>query len=281
MSATAPDRYAVVGYPIKHSWSPFIHGMFAKQTAQNLTYRLLEVAPEQLSTAVPRFFHEGGKGLNFTMPHKQAVLGMVKYCTPRAEFAGAINTIALQDGELLGDNTDGVGLVVDLTVNLKFSLKNKRVLLLGAGGAARGVLAPLLQGQPALVELANRDGAKAAHLAEEFRNLGVIRGGSFEAVERAPFDLIINATSASLQGSLPPIAAATVSAQTLCYDMAYSKQATVFEQWARSLGVQRTEQGWGMLVEQAAEAFFLWRGVRPETKMVLQAVKAPAPPKVP
>lgn len=277
MSSTEPDRYALMGYPVKHSWSPFIHGMFAKQTAQNLTYRLLEVTPEQLPAAIPEFFSEGGKGLNLTVPHKQAVLKLVKYCTPRAEFAGAINTITLQDNELLGDNTDGVGLIIDLVQNLKVELEDKRVLLLGAGGAARGVLAPLLQRRPTLIEIANRDGARAQQLAEEFKTLGTVRGGSFAAIEAAPFDVVINATSTSLQGTLPPVPVAVLSPQTLCYDMAYSKQDTVFLLWAKEFGAGRIEQGWGMLVEQAAEAFLLWRGVRPDTKPVLEAVRSPPP----
>lgn len=274
----ALDRYAVIGYPVKHSRSPFIHAMFAKQCDQQMSYQLLEVAPEQLATTVPQFFADGGKGLNVTVPHKQAVMSMVKYRSPRAEFAGAINTImVLQDNELMGDNTDGVGLLNDLTNNLKFDLKNKRILLLGAGGAARGVIAPLLQQHPDVVVVANRNVQRAMQLTEEFKNLGSLQSSSFAQVETKAFDLIINATSASLQGDMPDVPQTVIGEQTVCYDMAYGKDDTVFTQWAKQHGAARAVQGWGMLVEQAAEAFFLWRGVRPDTAPVLAALQGPPP----
>ncbi|MGE0114668.1 MAG: shikimate dehydrogenase [Steroidobacteraceae bacterium] len=274
------DRYAVIGYPVKHSRSPFIHAMFAKQTGQQLSYQMLEVPPEYLATELPRFFAEGGKGLNVTVPHKQAVISMVEYRTPRAEFAGAINTIMiLEDGKLMGDNTDGVGLLNDLNNNLKFALKDKRILMLGAGGAARGVLAPLLQQHPAELVIANRNVERAAALAKEFQSLGDLKGVSFSDVGTASFDLIINATSASLQGEMPGVPDVIVGVQTLCYDMAYGKDDTVFTHWAKQLGAAYAVQGWGMLVEQAAEAFFLWRGMRPDTMPVLVALQNPPPPR--
>lgn len=274
------DRYGVVGYPVKHSRSPFIHGMFAKQTGQQLSYQLLEVAPAQLASEVENFFASGGKGLNITVPHKQAVVTLVKYNTPRAEFAGAINTIlVMEDGALMGDNTDGVGLLNDLHNNLKFELKDKRILLLGAGGAARGVLAPMLQQHPHEIVIANRNVERATELAKEFQSLGDLSGVSFADVVAEPFDLIINATSASLQGEMPQLPAAVVGEHTLCYDMAYGKEDTVFTQWAKQQGAARAVQGWGMLVEQAAEAFFLWRGVRPDTTPVLVALQNPPPPR--
>lgn len=278
---TAPvDRYAVIGYPVKHSRSPFIHGMFAKQTGQQLSYQLLEVLPQQLDTVLPRFFAEGGKGLNVTVPHKQAVVPLVKYHTPRADFAGAINTImVMQDGELMGDNTDGVGLLNDLAHNLKFEVKDRRVLLLGAGGAARGVIAPLLQQRPEQLVIANRNVERARQLAHEFQNLGSLQGVRFTDVGDQPFDLIINATSASLQGDMPEVATTVVGEGTLCYDMAYGQDDTVFTHWAKQHGAAQAVQGWGMLVEQAAEAFFLWRGVRPDTVPVLVALQNPPPPR--
>jgi shikimate dehydrogenase len=277
---STPDRYGVVGYPVKHSRSPFIHGMFARQTGQQISYQLLEVAPEHLAGEFQRFFAEGGKGLNITVPHKQAVVKMVKYNTPRAEFAGAINTIlVMQDGALMGDNTDGVGLLNDLSNNLKFDLKDKRLLLLGAGGAARGVLAPMLQQHPHEIVIANRNVERAMGLADEFRSLGDLSGVSFADVRAEPFDLIINATSASLQGEMPEIPSGVVGEHTLCYDMAYGKDDTVFTYWAKQLGAAYAVQGWGMLVEQAAESFFLWRGVRPDTVPVLVALQNPPPPR--
>jgi shikimate dehydrogenase len=267
------DRYAVIGFPVQHSWSPFIHGMFAKQTAQDMQYRLLETPPEQLIPIVSKFFAEGGKGLNVTVPHKQAMAALVTYRTPRAEIAGAVNTIALQGDDLLGDNTDGVGLVADLTRNLQFPLTEKRILLIGAGGAARGVLGPLLEKAPALVQIVNRDGSRAEALAREFAKLGTVSGGSFTSAQTEPFDLVVNATSAGLQGKVPPVPAAVLGSDTVCYDMSYGKQDTPFVLWAKECGVQRAELGWGMLIEQAAEAFALWRGVRPDTKPVFAAVR--------
>lgn len=270
-----PDRYAVVGYPIKHSWSPFIHGLFARQTNQNLTYARLEVAPENLEKTVAGFFESGGKGLNITVPHKQAACLLTRYRTPRAEIASAVNTIAAQETGLLGDNTDGAGLVTDLTRNLSLPLENTRILLLGAGGAARGVLGPLLAASPQCIEIANRNGERATRLAQEFHALGDIRGCGFDAISTATtFDLILNATSASLQDTIPPIPPAVIGPTTLCYDMAYGKGDTAFTRWAKAAGAGRAETGWGMLVEQAAEAFQLWRGVRPQTAPVLEAVRS-------
>ena len=268
------DRYAVIGYPVQHSWSPFIHGMFAKQTAQDMQYRLLECEPGKLINAVAAFFAEGGKGLNVTVPHKQSVVALVTHRTPRADLAGAVNTIAQQGNELLGDNTDGVGLVTDLSQNLGVEITRKRILLIGAGGAARGVLGPLLEKGPALLHMVNRDAARAQQLAAEFEKLGTVRGGSFNSADDQPFDLVINATSAGLQGKVPPVPATVLGAQTVCYDMSYGKQDTPFVLWSKECGVQRAELGWGMLVEQAAESFTLWRGVRPDTQPVLEAIRA-------
>lgn len=274
----APDRYAVIGFPVKHSWSPFIHGLFAKQTNQSLTYSRLEIAPENLERDVGEFFASGGKGLNVTVPHKQAVALLTRFRTPRAEIAGAVNTIAAQEEGLLGDNTDGTGLIADLTQNLSLNVANTRILLLGAGGAARGVLGPLLGAAPESIEIANRDGNRATQLAHEFRLLGEIRACGFDAISTTgTFDLILNATSASLQDTIPPIPPLVIGPTTLCYDMAYGKGDTAFTRWAKSAGAGRAETGWGMLVEQAAEAFYLWRGVKPDTKPVLEAVKGQTP----
>lgn len=273
-----PDRYAVVGYPVKHSRSPFIHAMFAKQTDQNLTYQMIEVAPQQLDWEVKKFFEGGGKGLNITVPHKQAVRASTRFQTPRAEFAGAVNTIVLmQDGSLLGDNTDGVGLLNDLTQNLNVNLRDTRILMLGAGGAARGVIAPLLQQAPTEVVIANRNLDRADQLVEEFMTLGPVSSVAFKNIDATPFDFIINATSASLQGEMPELPDGIIADYTLCYDMAYSKEDTVFTRWAKERGADKAVVGWGMLVEQAAESFFLWRGVKPDTKPVLEALMKPTP----
>ena len=273
---TVIDRYAVMGYPIQHSWSPFIHGLFAKQTNQSMSYTRMAVAPENFEREVGAFFATGGKGLNVTVPHKQAASIVTRYRTPRAEIARAVNTLAWKENGLLGDNTDGAGLVADLTRNLGFDIANTRILLLGAGGAARGVIGPLLAAAPERIEIANRSVPRAVDLAEEFERLGTVRGCAFEDVSDGVFDLVLNATSASLQDEIPPIPRGTIGPATLCYDMAYGKGDTSFTRWARSTGAGRAETGWGMLVEQAAEAFQLWRGIKPDTRMVLDAIKAQA-----
>jgi shikimate dehydrogenase len=272
------DSYALFGFPVHHSWSPFIHGLFARQTGQDMVYRLQESTPEQFRHDVLEFFFEqGGRGANVTLPHKRIAADLVNELTPRAQRADAVNTIARHDGELIGDNTDGVGLITDLTQNLGVRFATPRILLLGAGGAARGALGPLLELQPSTLVIANRTAERAIELADEFAQFGSVSGAAFDAIEPlAPFDLVINATSASLKGEVPPIPARAVGGETTCYDMAYGVGETPFTQWAIDHGAAVVAQGWGMLVEQAAEAFHFWRGVRPDTLPVLEALRARA-----
>jgi len=271
---TPPDRYGVVGHPVAHSFSPFIHGMFARQTGQNLVYRLHDVAPAQFRGHVLEFFARGGRGLNVTVPHKLAAAELANELTPRAERAGAVNTLALHgENQILGDNTDGAGLVHDLQINLGVAVNKRRVLIIGAGGATRGVLAPLLMLGPAELVIANRTAERAVALAQDFVDLGALQCCDLNTVPSGAFDLIINATSASLSGDVPAVSAATIGAGTVCYDMAYGKEDTAFVRWAREHGCSRALQGWGMLVEQAAESFELWRGVRPDTGPVLAALE--------
>jgi shikimate dehydrogenase len=271
---TPPDRYGVVGYPVAHSFSPFIHGMFARQTGQNLVYRLHDVAAAQFRSHALEFFARGGRGLNVTAPHKLAAAELANELTPRAERAGAVNTLALHGENLiLGDNTDGAGLVQDLQGNLGVAVIRRRLLILGAGGATRGVLAPLLMLGPTELVIANRTLERAVALAQDFVDLGALQCCDLDTVPAGAFDLIINATSASLSGDVPAISAATIGAGTVCYDMAYGKEDTAFVRWAREHGCSRALQGWGMLVEQAAESFELWRGVRPDTAPVLAALE--------
>jgi shikimate dehydrogenase len=268
-----PDQYGVVGHPVAHSWSPFIHGMFAKETAQNLVYRMFDISPDQFRREILRLFTSGVRGLNVTLPHKQAAAELVNELTPRAARAQAVNTIAFfEDTTLLGDNTDGLGLVSDLERNLEVELADKRVLILGAGGAVRGVLGPLLDRDVREILIANRTPVKAHALAAEFSDLGQITGCGFSEVRGPPFDLIINATSASLQGEMPDMPVGLVGEETICYDMAYGRGHTPFTLWAKSLHAARASKGWGMLVEQAAESFLLWRGIRPNTRAVLEAL---------
>ena len=273
MSSAAGDQYGVFGHPVGHSLSPFIHGVFARDTAQQMTYRAYDVAPEEFAERVQRFFDEGGRGLNITMPYKIAAVEVVQELTARAAHAAAVNTLAWQDGGILGDNTDGVGLVHDLCDNLGLIITQRRLLILGAGGATRGVLAPLLGLAPAIVVIANRTPERAEALAAAFADLGVTQGVGFSYVGDTPFDLVINATSASLSGDMPPIPSDAIGPQTVCYDLAYGRSAMGFVRWAQKSGCAMAVQGLGMLVEQAAESFRLWRGVRPQTAEVLAALK--------
>jgi shikimate dehydrogenase len=272
-TAGTPDQYGVAGHPVAHSWSPFIHGMFAQSTAQNLVYRLFDIAPEDFRREALRLFTSGVRGLNVTLPHKQAAAELVNELTPRAARAQAVNTIAFfEDTTLLGDNTDGIGLIYDLEHNMQLELADKRVLILGAGGAARGAIGPLLEREVRLLTVANRTPFKARKIATEFADMGLITGCTFAELEGPAYDLIINATSASLQGEMPDIPTGMVGDETVCYDMAYGRSDTPFTLWARSLHARATAKGWGMLVEQAAESFLLWRGIRPNTAPVLAAL---------
>ena len=273
MNSPAVDQYGVFGHPVGHSLSPFIHGVFARDTAQQMSYRAYDVTPEEFTGRVQQFFADGGRGLNITLPHKIAAVEVAQELTARAAHAAAVNTLAWQEDGLLGDNTDGVGLVHDLCDNLGLIVTQRRLLILGAGGATRGVLAPLLGLEPAIVVIANRTPERAEALAAAFADLGVTQGVGFAYVGDTPFDLIINATSASLSGDIPPIPPGAIGRQTVCYDLAYGRSAMAFVRWAKEAGCATAVQGLGMLVEQAAESFRLWRGVRPQTAPVIAALK--------
>ena len=276
-AAENPDQYGVVGHPVEHSWSPFIHGMFAKESNQNLVYRLYDIGPAEFRRETLRLLTSGIKGLNVTLPHKEAAAELVNVLTPRATRAQAVNTIMFRsDSSLLGDNTDGVGLTRDLEGNLGLDIGGKRILILGAGGATRGILAPLLERAPTALVIANRTIARADALVAAFKDVGPISSCGFMDIEGPPYDLIINATSASLQGTMPELPPGLVGEETVCYDMAYGSGHTPFTMWAKQLYAGRVCKGWGMLVEQAAEAFELWRGVRPNTHTVLEALSRKA-----
>ncbi len=271
---STPERYAVIGHPVAHSLSPRIHALFARQTHQSMTYIALDVLPEQLEFSLREFFDQGGRGLNVTVPHKQAVVPLMSSLSARAERAGAVNTIArLDDAVLLGDNTDGIGLVRDLTQNLRLSLRGIRILLLGAGGATHGVIGPLIEQAPSAIVIANRTAERASALAQCWADAEVVRAATFEALDDGGFDLVINATPAT--ASAPAIATGTLRAGCVCYDIAYGAPESGFVRWARQAGVGSIHDGLGMLVEQAAESFALWRGVHPQTAPVLAALRAP------
>jgi shikimate dehydrogenase len=265
------DRYGVIGYPVSHSRSPVIHRLFALQTEQQLQYELLQVSPEKLEIAVRQFQRNGGKGLNVTVPHKQTVAKLCDNISERARVAGAVNTLSFVDGEIHGDNTDGIGLLRDLVVNLGINLDGASILILGAGGATRGIVGPLLEMEPSAIRIANRSLGRAQTIADEFSRMGPVSVCRFNAVPvTEQYDLIINATSAGVKGETPPYPVAAISEKTFCYDLSYGISPTPFSVWAREHGAEKSVMGWGMLVEQAAESFNIWRGVMPDTAPVLR-----------
>jgi shikimate dehydrogenase len=260
-----------MGYPVSHSRSPLIHRLFAMQTGQELQYELLKVSPNKLETAVRQFQRTGGKGLNITVPHKTEVAGLVDHMSARARTAMAVNTLTFKDDEIHGDNTDGVGLLRDLTANLGIKLGDANILILGAGGATRGIVAPLLETGPASLRIANRTVGKADALVEQFKDMGPLSSCAFDAVPvTEPYDLVINATSASVRGEIPPYPEAVIAVATFCYDLSYALSPTPFVEWSRERGCAQAVMGWGMLVEQAAESFHIWRNVMPDTAPVLK-----------
>lgn len=270
-----PDAYCVFGNPIAHSKSPIIHAAFAQQTGEAIIYERRLAPLDGFALAARGFAAEGGRGANVTVPFKLDACALATELTPRAKAAGAVNTLRFDGDVILGDNTDGAGLVADIVRNAGVAILGKRVLLLGAGGAARGVVLPLLQERPAEVFIANRTVATAARLVEQFRDAVpgdcTLRAGGFEQPDGV-FDLVINATSASLAGDLPPVPPAVFAANTLALDMMYGAAPTVFMDFAAGNGAQ-VRDGLGMLVEQAAEAFYVWRGVRPATQDLLALLR--------
>lgn len=267
------DLYAVFGNPINQSKSPNIHRQFAEQTGQDMHYNKQLVSEGEFETAAQQFFVQGGRGLNITAPFKLNAFDFAQKRTARAERAGAVNTLArLSDGTILGDNTDGIGMIHDMH-NLGWEIEGKRILILGAGGAVRGVLQPLLEEKPAQIVILNRTLEKAEELAKNFLDLGSICAKSFAQLEGDVFDIVINGTSASLHGELPPLPDHLLAANACCYDMMYGAEPTVFLLWAKQHGAVQVADGLGMLVGQAAEAFYLWRQIRPEVVPVITAMR--------
>ncbi|MBC3870643.1 shikimate dehydrogenase [Undibacterium oligocarboniphilum] len=278
-ATTEKDRYVVIGNPVTHSKSPAIHAAFAAQTGQQMDYQRLLAPLDGFAASVRAFRAQGGLGANVTVPFKLEACALATRLTPRAAAAGAVNTLQFSDTQILGDNTDGIGLVTDIVQNAGVALRGKRILLLGAGGAARGAVLPMLEQQPAMLVIANRTVSKAQELqqlasadaaAQAVRT--VVTACRFEEIP-GHFDVIINATSASLQDAVPMLPAGVMDGRTLAYDMMYGAQPTAFLRFAAQHGAQ-CRDGLGMLVEQAAEAFALWRGVRPDTAGVLQQLRA-------
>ena len=269
------SKYAVLGNPVSHSKSPLIHSMFAQQTDQTMSYVAIPLEKNEFEAFVRKFFAEGGAGLNVTVPFKGNAFALAASCSPRAELAQAVNTLFLDDnGRICGDNTDGVGLVSDLKLNNKVAISGQRVLILGAGGAVRGIMAALVYEKAAAITIVNRDVPKAELLAEEMQSMAPIEVMSYAMLQEdanngRSYDLIINGTSSSLKGEMPKLDAKVIAPGCCCYDLMYSATDTLFLQWAKQEGARKSIDGLGMLVEQAAEAFALWRGVRPNTATVM------------
>ena len=281
MNKVVIDKYAVIGNPIEHSKSPIIHGMFAQQTEDAMSYDTVLSPIDEFAESVAEFRKQGGKGLNVTVPFKEQAWELADNLSDYAQVAGAVNTLVFKDdGSLYGANTDGIGLVRDLRANYNIELQGKRILLLGAGGAAKGVVQPLLEQKIKRLIIANRTEERAETLAADFTNIATdlgceIQGGSYNDLrEQGQFDLIINATAASLQGIMPPMPASCLYEQSVCYDMMYANRPTAFEYWCEDNGAALVANGLGMLIEQAAESYSIWRGRQPETKPVLNSFLA-------
>lgn len=275
---SGPDRYTVIGHPIAHSKSPQIHALFAAQTGQNIAYDATDIPPEHLATRFTEFFSRGGAGLNVTVPHKQHVLPLVDELSARAELAGAVNTVVrLKSGGLLGDNTDGIGLVTDMMQNHGAELKHARILILGAGGATRGIVPALQMLKPQRLVIGNRDARKAVELAKEFDAEGNLSGCGYADLASKAYDVIIHATSAGLKGSVPQFPDGVIGTDSFCYDLSYNNVDTPFIAKAKSLKCKNSYDGLGMLVEQAAAAFELWRGIKPDTQGVIAVLRKKHP----
>ena len=270
------DKYAVIGNPVAHSKSPAIHAEFARQTGQVLSYITLHAELDAFERVVQAFRDSGGRGLNVTLPFKHRAYALAQVRAPRAEEALAVNTLSFEPGCVAGDNTDGVGLVRDLTLNLGCDLRARRVLLMGAGGASYGVCGPLLEAQPAALVVANRTFDKAlalcAHFGKTREAASRLSASGYDALAGQRFDLVINATSAGLTAAMPPLPDTLFAPDALAYEMVYGR-ATPFLEFASNRGVRKAD-GLGMLVEQAAESFFIWRGVRPETRPVIAFMRS-------
>jgi shikimate dehydrogenase len=267
------DKYGVFGNPIGHSKSPLIQTAFARQTGEDLAYRAILAPIDGFADAVAAFIAEGGKGANVTLPFKQEAYRLATRLTPRGAQANAVNTLVFKDHEVIGDNTDGVGLLRDITINLNTPIRGQRVLLLGAGGAARGVVGPLLGEHPRALTVANRALARARSLAEHFAAIGPVDGCAYDALAGRVFDIVIDATSASLSGTMPTLPTGIFAPGSLAYQMMYGLGDTPFSVFAREQGAGMVPEGLGMLLEQAAESFFVWRGVRPDCQPVAQLLQ--------
>jgi len=267
-------QFGVVGHPVEHSKSPQIHRLFAQQCGLELEYMAIQLDRGGFVQGVHNLQAGGVCGLNVTLPFKEEACQLCDHMSDRAEIAAAVNTLCFrEEGEIYGDNTDGVGLVIDVEENLGLRLRGRRLLLLGAGGAARGVLQPLLEAGPKQLVIANRTAEKARQLAVAFAGYGPVEAVGLDHLAGCHFDLVVNATSASLSGETPPLPDALFAANALAYDMMYGDEPTVFMQWAKDHGAEQVSDGLGMLVEQAAASFYLWNEIKPQTVEVIRLVR--------
>lgn len=272
---TEQDKYAVFGNPVKQSKSPAIHALFAEQCSQSMQYRAVRVEMDGFAQAAHNFFEGGGAGLNITVPFKRDAFDFAHRLSDRAMRAGAVNTLSrAEDGAIEGDNTDGIGLVRDMVANMGWSVQGLRLLLLGAGGAARGVLEPLLRERPRELLIVNRTPERAEQLVTEFSDIATLEGGAYDLIGERQFDLVINATSAGLSGEMPDLPSTLLTERSCCYDMVYGAEPTPFMRWAAHHAAWAVADGLGMLVEQAAQSFYIWRHVRPETRAVINQLRA-------
>ncbi len=274
---TSTEQYGVIGDPISHSQSPRIHKFFAKQLGQNINYKAYHVTADKLESFIIEFQNKGGKGLNITLPHKTSVLNCTDEISSRAMEAGAINTLIINDKKIIGDNTDGIGLINDLEINFNQPLENKRVLVLGAGGAALGILNPLLKRKPNLILVANRSASKTKIITSKFKlNSTLDACGINDLESNQTFDIIINATSIGVTKQSINFPSFIISEDTICYDLSYSYEPTLFMQWSMENKAKLAIQGWGMLIEQAAASYFLWRNKKPNTSTLLEQLNISA-----
>ena len=274
---TSTEQYGVIGDPISHSQSPSIHKFFAKQLGQNINYKAYHVSADKLESFIIEFQNKGGKGLNVTLPHKTSVLNCTDEISSRAMEAGAINTLIINDKKIIGDNTDGIGLINDLEINFNQPLENKRVLVLGAGGAALGILNPLLKRKPKLILVANRSVSKTKIITSKFKlNSTLDACGINDLESNQMFDIIINATSIGVTKQSINFPSFIISEDTICYDLSYSYEPTLFMHWSMENKAKLAIQGWGMLIEQAAASYFLWRNRKPNTSTLLEQLNISA-----
>ena len=268
------DNYAVFGNPVEHSKSPAIHTAFAKANDEKISYKRQHIDIGAFEKEAKKFFKSGGKGLNVTVPFKLNAFNFAEKLTQRAKIAGAVNTLSVSyDGKIQGDTTDGIGITRDIVDNLGWAINEKKVLVLGAGGAVRGILQPILELLPQNVVIANRTIEKALKLSKNFADMGNLIGCDLQMLGGQQFDVVINGTSATLSNKIPPLPRGLLSKNAVCYEMMYGSQQSIFLEWAKNNGAAQISDGLGMLVEQAAESFYVWRGVRPETRAVISMLK--------